>query len=153
MAAPSLNVFDTTRLWMGDATQLILPQTSMKVTLHTSTLALTASGFSVYANLTNELSTANGYTNGGFDVGAGRFLTQATTTVKFGTTTAAAWTISGSSIVWRWYVVRAVGTFNGHVDPLICFGLGDSAPADITWAPGAQAINWNANGFFTITGG
>ena len=154
MAAPSINVFDTTRLYLADATQLILPQTTYKTTLHTSTLALTASGFSVYANLTNELATANGYTNGGFDVSAGKFLTQSTTTVKFGTTTAASWVASGAGITARWYVVRAVGTFNGHVDPLVCYGLLDSAPADVVVASGnTLALNWNANGWFTLTGG
>ena len=62
--AASITFYQTFRKWLGDGT-FDLDANTFKVTLHTSTYSPNAATNTVYADLTNELSTANGYTNGG----------------------------------------------------------------------------------------
>jgi hypothetical protein len=124
--------------------------TNFKVTLHTSSYVPNVATQALYADLTNELSTANGYTNGG------QGLTSPTWTLsggqsKFSGGTNTVWTASGGSIVARYAVVRAVGTFNAITDPLIAYLLMDTTPADITVTNGnTLSIAWNASGIFVI---
>lgn len=48
------------------------------------------------------------------------------------TAAASVWTASGGSIpAWRYGVIRAVGTLNGKVDPIVGYFLGDTTPADV----------------------
>ncbi len=125
-----------------------LRSTTFKVTLHNSSYTFAAT-HSVYADLTNELSTANGYTNGGLT------LTSVTWGQTSGTATFdaadATWTASGGSIVARTAVVRAIGTFNGQVDPLVCRILLDNTPGDVTATAGNPlTLQWNASGIFAL---
>lgn len=148
MAAGNFIVYDSFKQWEGDGT-FDMDADTFKVTLHTNsyTPALT---HTVYADLTNELATANGYTN------TGATLASVTWTRSSSTTTFdcadPTWTASGGSIgPFRICVIRKSGTANGHVDPLVCYCILDSA--DITLTTGNTfTIQINASGIFTVTG-
>jgi hypothetical protein len=123
---------------------------TFKVTLHSSSYTPNAATQTVYADLTNELSTANGYTNGGATLGSVTF-SQSGATVTFDAADTA-WTASGGSIVARYAVIRKSGTANARVDPLVAYILLDTTPADVTTTTGnALTLVWNASGIFTIT--
>lgn len=134
--------------WKAAINDAALRAATVKVTLHTSTYTFAAT-HNVYADLTNELSTANGYTNGGAS------LASITWGQSGGTATFDAadtvWTASGGSIVARRAVIRVVGTFNSQVDPLIASILMDTTPADVTATSGnTLTLQWNASGIFTL---
>ena len=143
--AASITFYDN---WKAAIAEVVPRTASFRVTLHTSAYTFAAT-HSVYANLTNELSTANGYTSSGF------LLTGVTWSQTSGTATFdaadASWTASGGSIVARRAVIRAIGTFNSQVDPLVASILMDTTPADITLTTGnTLTLQWNASGIFTL---
>lgn len=133
------------------AVDLSSPPT-VKVSLHTSTYAPNVSTHAVYADLSNELATANGYTNGGLALSSITWnLAGATATFSAGNPQ---WTASGGSIpAFRYAVWRLVGTFNAAVDPLIMYTLGDTTPADIPATSSGQTLTFtlNAGGLLTLT--
>ena len=131
---------------IGREVNLSTPPT-VKVSLHTSTYTPNASTHTVYADLTNELSTANGYTNGGQTL-TGVTWTQSGATCNFDANNAV-WTATGGPITARYAVVRLSGTFDSVVDPLIGYILLDSTPADVTATDtNTLTIAWNASGIF-----
>ena len=134
--------------WKSAVNDAALRAATIKVTLHSSTYTFAAT-HSVYADLTNELTTANGYTNGGATLTSVTFSqTSGTATFDAADTT---WTASGGSIVARRAVIRVVGTINSQVDPLIASILLDTTPADVTTTTGnVLTLAWNASGIFTI---
>ena len=110
-----------------------------------------ASTNAIKADIT-EISAGNGYTAGGITL-TSVALTQTAGVVKF-TSAAAVWTASGGSIpAWRYAVVRAVGTLNGKVDPIVGYFLGDSTPADVpaTTDTNTLTITPNASGIMSAT--
>lgn len=149
MAAATITFYDNWRECIGREVDLDTPP-SVKVTLHTSAYTPNAATHTVYADLTNELSTANGYTNGGLALSSVTW-TQSSTVAIFDAADST-WTASGGSITARYAVLRLVGTFDGAVDPLIAYILLDSAPADVTATDGNPlTLQWHANGIFRIT--
>ena len=97
-----------------------------------------------YAGVTNEHANANGYTTGGFSLGA---LTLAgTTTVTVDDPADAVWTASGGSIVARFAVIYKSG---GNV---LCYCLLESVgPADVTATNGnTLTVALHASGIFTL---
>jgi hypothetical protein len=152
MAAGAFTFPDKAKLNFFSATDLLNPANSFKITLHTSSFTPAPSTMEVYADLTNELATANGYTNGGLAL-TSIALTQTSGVVKF-TSAAAVWTASGGSIpAWRYGVVRAVGTLNGKVDPIVGYFLGDATPADVpaTTSGNTLTVTPNASGILSAT--
>jgi hypothetical protein len=152
VAAPSVTLYNLAATRSADATNLLVPSGSFKITLHDSSYTFSAA-HSVYADLTNELSTGFGYTNGGLAL-SNVVLTNVTTNDWMFDFDDPQWTASGGSIpAWRYAVVRRVGTVNGFVDPLIACILGDSAPADVgaTASTYILKINLAAAGFITGT--
>jgi hypothetical protein len=134
--------------WKAAVDEAILRTATVKVTLHTSTYTFAAT-HNVYADLTNELSTANGYTNGGLALGSITW-GQTSGTATFDAADSV-WTASGGSIVARRAILRVVGTINSQVDPLIASVLMDTTPADITTTTGnTLTLQWNASGIFTL---
>lgn len=136
--------------WKLNISEVVPRTATFKVTLHSSSYTFAAT-HNVYADLTNELSTANGYTN------TGQALASVSWTQSSGTATFDAadtvWTASGGSIVARRAVIRAVGTFNSLVDPLVASILLDTTPADVTTTTGnTLTLQWNASGIFTLAG-
>jgi|SRR5450830_116317 len=152
MAAGAFIFPDKAKLNFFSATDLLNPANTFKITLHTSSFTPAPSTMEVYADLTNELATANGYTNGGLAL-TSVALTQTSGVVKF-TSAAAVWTAAGGSIpAWRYGVVRAVGTLNGKVDPIVGYFLGDSMPADVpaTTTGNTLTVTPNASGIMSAT--
>ena len=150
MAAGAFVFYDKAILNMFNATHLLDPANTFKMTLHTSTHAPSLSGDEVYADVDNELATGNGYTSGGITL-ANDALTQTSGVTKF-TCDPAVWTASGGSIpAWRYAVVRASGTLNGKVDPLVGYFIGDSTPADVpaTTTGNTLTITPHANGIMS----
>lgn len=203
MASGQLLIFDKAKLNFFNATNLLNAGNTFKLALHTSTWTPNLLTNEVFADATNELATANGYTAGGITlagvaltlIGAqtistltrsgavatvttgsahglatGHLVTlqgqndplysgtfsitvtgattftytmtgtpgaNATTVGAYGgivkyTFTAPVWTASGGSIpAWRSATLRASGTLNGKVDPLIGYFLGDATNVDV----------------------
>ena len=152
MAAGAFTFSDKAKLNFFSATNLLDPANTFKLTLHTSSWTPANSTDEVFADATNELSTANGYTAGGYTL-TSVAITQTSGVVKF-TSAAATWTASGGSIAaWRYGVVRAVGTLNGKVDPIVGYFLGDSAPTDVpaTATGNTLTITMSASGILSAT--
>lgn len=151
-AAGKWKLYDLAKKALLDGT-LDLDTNSLKVTLHSS--ASNANTLSqanlAFSNITNELSTGNGYTNGG------QALASVTVTNSAGTETFdfadPVWTVTGANLVARLAVLRAIGTLNGIVDPIIAVCLLDTAPADVTTTPGNTfTIQINAGGALQFSG-
>lgn len=144
----SITFYNSFREYLADGT-IDLDTDSFKV-------ALVASGYTfatthtVYADLTNELSTANGYTSGGAALASVTWgISTVTATFDAADTT---WTASGGSIVARRAIIYKDGTANAIVKPLVASILMDTTPADITVTDGnTLTLQWNASGIFTIT--
>jgi hypothetical protein len=151
MAAGALIIPNLSKLNLVNATNLLDTAKSFKMSLHTSAMAPNNATWEVFADYTNELATGNGYTAGGVTLGVDT-LTQAAGTVKF-SSDPAAWVAAGGSIpAWRYGVIRAVGTFNGKVDPVIGYFLGDATPADVpaTTVGNSLTVTPNASGLLTV---
>ncbi|MEW6022845.1 MAG: hypothetical protein AB1807_11965 [Pseudomonadota bacterium] len=124
---------------------------TFKLSYHTSAWAPNPATLEVFADVSNEIAAAGGYTSGGITL-ANDALTISGGTVKF-TGDAAELTAAGGSIpAWRYGVVRAVGTINGKVDPVVAYFLGDATPADVpaTTAGNKLTFTPNANGICTV---
>ena len=152
MAAGAFTFPDKAKLNFFSATDLLNPANTFKLTLHTSTWVPSNSTNEVFADATNELATGFGYTAGGITL-TSVALTQTAGVVKF-TTAAAVWTAAGGSIpAWRYGVVRASGTLNGKVDPIVGYFLGDSTPADVpaTTTGNTLTVTPSASGILSAT--
>lgn len=150
MAAGNWKRYNKFALYIGDGT-FDMDADTFKMTLHTSSYGAALTG-AVYADLTNELSTANGYTNGGLTL-TGVTWTEASGTVTFDVGDAV-WNASGGAITARYAVIRKSGTANSHVDPLVALCLLDTTPADVSAPDGNPlTIQINAAGVFTLSGG
>lgn len=152
MAAGAFTFPDKAKLNFTSATNLLNPVNTFKLSLHTSTWVPANSTNEVYADATNELATGFGYTAGGIALTAVA-LTQTAGVVKF-TSAAAQWTAAGGSIpAWRYGVIRAVGTLNGKVDPIVGYFLGDATPADVpaTTTGNTLTVTPNASGIVSLT--
>lgn len=152
MTASAFIFPDKAKLNFFSATDLLNPANSFKITLHTSAFTPNDATNEVYADLANELATGGGYTAGGLAL-TGVSLTQTAGVVKF-TSAAALWTASAGGIpAWRHAYIRAVGTLNGKVDPIVGHFLGDNTPADVpaTTAPNTLTVTPHANGIMSAT--
>jgi hypothetical protein len=135
--------------WREAINDAALRAATIKATLHSSSYTFSAA-HNVYADLTNELATAVGYTNGGQAL-AGVVWDHSGVTANLDANDTA-WTASGGSIVARRAVLRVVGTFNSQVDPLILSVLLDTTPADVTVTTGnVLTLIWDALGIFTVS--
>lgn len=129
-----------------------LATNTFKISLHTSASnANTLATSSAFADLTNELTTANGYTAGGIAL-TGVTWTNTTGTETF-TSAAAVWTASGAGITARFAVLRASGTLNGIIDPILAVCLLDATPADVSASAGnTLTVTMSGSGIFTLSG-
>lgn len=147
--AASITFYQSFREYVADGT-FDLNSDTFKVSLHTSTYTPSASSHTVYADLTNELSTASGYTNGGATLGSVTW-NRSGGTVTFDAADTV-WTASGGSITARYAVIRKSGTANTRVDPLVAYILLDTTPADVTATDtNTLTLQWNASGIFTLS--
>ena len=153
MAAGKWKVYEVAKKYLSDGTFDLDLTTNWKMALYLSTSnANTLSiGTSIFADLTNEVANANGYTTGGVA------LTGITWTQVAGVSTFdcndAVWTASGGSIVARFAVIYENATLNTIVKPILCVCLLDTTPADKTVTSGnTLTIQLNASGVFTLSG-
>jgi hypothetical protein len=151
MAAGAFVFPDKAKLNFFSATNLLGANTAnFKLALVASSWTPANSTDEVFADVTGELATANGYTAGGIAL-TSVALTQTSGTVKF-TAAAAQWTASGGSIpAWRRGVVYYSGTLNGKVNPIVGHFLGDSTPADVpaTTTGNTLTVTPNASGILS----
>jgi len=145
MAAGNWIMYDSAKEYIGDGT-IDLDTHTFKILLTTNSYTPDRATHTVKADVTNELSTANGYTAGG-----------ATLTVTWGQTsgtatfdaTDVAWTASGGNI----------GPFRNAViyddtaasDELLCYCVLNTS--DLTATDGQTfTIQFNASGILTLSG-
>ena len=122
---------------------------SFKIALFTSVSNCnTLSGTTGIVNLTNQVATANGYTQNSKAV----TLTTANSggTITVDETTNPSWTANGGSITARFAVIYN----DTHASKqALCVCLLDTAPADVTATDGNTfTITQNSSGIFTISG-
>lgn len=150
----SFRLYDSFRENIGNAI-FDLDLNGFKVTLHSSAYGasdtVNLSSDSIYTDLSDELTTAIGYTNGG----------QTLTNVAW-VKAGAVVTFSCDDPVWastgaltaHYFVVRSVETVSGKVEPLVGVGYLDNFPQDVTATSGNNlTISMSVSGLFTLSGG
>ena len=147
MAAGTFTLFNIAKPKLVDGT-LDLNSNTFNVALTTTSQALSAtfagsSGEALYADLTAELSTANGYTAGGQAL-SGVSLTRSTGTVTFDAADIS-WTLTGS-ITFRYGVIYAASVTD---DPLLGYFEAEEGTS-VTPVAGLLTFQWNASGIFTL---
>lgn len=151
MAADAWVIHNNFKEYMGDGT-CDLDADSFRMTLHDNSGGLNpVSNVATngYATVTDELATANGYTQTGVVVAATWVLAGATVTFD---TADGVWTASGGSIVARYAGVYDDTVTTPVADPIVCHSLLDNTPADVTATDtNTLTVQINASGMFTLT--
>ena len=148
MAAGKWKLYESAKLGIANG-EIDLDTHSFKIALFSSTSNCdTLSGTTTLASLTNQLSTANGYTQNSKAVTITTANSGGTITVD--ETTNPSWTAAGGSITARFAVIYD----DTHAsDQALCVCLLDTTPADVTATDGNTfTITINASGLFTISG-
>lgn len=132
-----------------DASQMDYLTDVIKCTLHTATYVPLRNTHDKFADATNELTTANGYTAGGITI-AGKTMVQGTTITTFDMDdTTVTWTAVTGNLVFQYAVFHDDSiTVGPPIKPLI--GYIDCGAQTIT--PGNSfTITTGANGLFQAT--
>lgn len=146
--AASITIYDSFREYMADGT-IDIDGDTFKVMLVSSTYTPSASAHTVKADITGELTTANGYTAGGATLGTVTW-TKSGATVTFDAADTT-WTATGGSITAR-YAVIYDDTPTTPADPLVAYILLDTTPADVTATDGNNfTLEWDVTGIFTLS--
>lgn len=148
MAAGKWKLYEQAKLDIANGL-MDLDTHSFKIALFLSTSNCnTLSGTTTLASLTNQVATANGYTQNSKAV----TLTTANSggTITVDETTNPSWTANGGSITARFAVIYN----DTHASKqALCVCLLDTAPADVTATDGNTfTITQNSSGIFTISG-
>lgn len=143
--AASITFYNSFREYVADGT-IDLDTHTFKVLLTSSSYTPSATTHTVKADVTNELSTANGYTAGGATLTATWVRSAGTVTFDAADVQ---WTASGGSIVARYAVIY---DDTAASDELVAYILLDTTPADVTAASG-ETFNlvWNSSGIFALS--
>jgi hypothetical protein len=118
-----------------------------KVALLTATYSYNAA-HTVYANLTNELTTALGYTSGGQSLASVTY-TRSGAVLPLDAADLV-WTAAGGSLVASTAVIYVDATINAIVKPLVAFIALDGSPVTVTDG-NTLTLTWNAAGILTST--
>lgn len=147
-AAGKWKLYEAAKLAIANG-EIDLNTNSFKIALFASTSNCdTLSGTTGIASLTNQLPTANGYTQNTKAVTITTSNSGGTITVD--ETTNPSWTASGGSITARFAVIY---DDTNASDQALCVCLLDTAPADVTATDGNTfTITINASGLFTMSG-
>lgn len=150
-AAGKWKVYEQTKLQLGKATFDLTAGTYNCALFTSASNAQTLTASNKLADLTNEVSNANGYTTGGVALASVTYANVAGTETF--TSGVAQWTASAAGIVARSAVIYKVGTFTTIVNPIICVCYLDATPADVTATAGTTlTITMNASGIWTLSG-
>lgn len=129
----------------ADAFQIDWISDTIKATLHTTTYVPNIDTNEVFADATNELATANGYTAGGVTLANKTVSYNATGNVSTFSADDFSWTASGGDLVFRYVVFWRDST----VDPLIGF-LDQTGSGNFTLSNGnTYTVDITASGLFT----
>lgn len=122
---------------------------TIKVSLHSSSYTPSQS-HEFFSSVTNELSTANGYTAGGATLGTKSVVVTGTATQYRAAATT--WTAgSGETLTARYAIVRK-DSGSAATSPLLCYVLLDNTPADVSATNADFTITWHAtDGVFKVT--
>ena len=148
MAADAWDFYNEFTELVADGT-MDLDADTFNLGLYLSTSNAATLSTSGRAALTNQVATANGYTQPGSALGS-------VTWVRSGGTTTfdsadEVFTASGGSITCRFAVIDDDTVASPVVDPLMCFSLLDNTPADVTATDGnTLTIAMNASGIMTL---
>lgn len=143
--AATFTFYNSFSEFVGDGT-IDLDTHTFKVMLVSSSYTFSAA-HTVKTDITNELSTANGYTAGGATLGSVTWNRSSNVTTFDAADTV--WTASGGSITARRAIIYDDTATN---DELVASILLDNTPADVTATDGnTLTLQWNASGIFTST--
>ena len=146
MAADAWVLHDTYKEYEGDGT-VDVDNDTFVIRLYDSSSNVATTSIIDASTVTNELSTANGYTNGGQTV-AVTWTQPSAGTVMFDCANAV-WTASGGSITAR---LAAIVDTTTTPDTLVAHSLLDNSPADVTATDGnTLTLTIDANGVFRKT--
>lgn len=148
MAADAWVIHNKFKEYMGDGTVDLDADTfNMILLLSTSNIATTS--VDGYAAVTNEVATANGYTQGGVVVAA--TWVESAGTVTFDCDNGV-WTASGGSITARFAAIYDDTVAAPVADPVMCHSLLDNTPQDVTATDGNTfTVQISASGVFSLT--
>jgi hypothetical protein len=142
--AASISFYDSFREFVGDGT-IDLDGDTFKVMLVTDAYTFSAA-HTVKTDITNELSTANGYTAGGATLGTVTWGHSGGTATFDAANTV--WTATDSGITARRAVIYSDTAAS---DQLVASVLLDTTPADVTATAGnTLTLAWHASGIFTL---
>lgn len=146
MAAGTFTLYDSVAEFIADGT-IDLDNDTFNIVLLTSAYTPSAA-HSDYTDLTNELTTDNGYTNGGAAL-TGVTWSQTSGVATFDSDNQV-WTASGGSITARY---AAIYDATASPNRLLGYYVLDDAPADVTATDGnTLTVGPNAsNGWFQLT--
>ena len=120
---------------------------TIKATLHTTTYVPNTDTHEAFADATNELTTANGYTAGGIAI-AGKTVVYATDRTTFDMDdTTVTWTASGAGITFR-YIVFWDDTTTAPVDALIGYIDSTGSGNQTITAGNTLTVTTGATGLF-----
>lgn len=150
MAAGAWVVHDSIKEYMGNKV-VDFDADSFKINLYTSASDIATTTENAIASITNQVATANGYTQNTEAINSPTW-TASGATITFDWAGAdPAWTASGGTIVGRFAGIYDDTVAAPVVDPLVCHCLLDSTPADVTVNDGnTLTIQANASGVFTL---
>lgn len=123
MAAGPFIIPDKALLNIGGPVNLLNTAKTFALSYHTSAWVPNQATVEVFADVTNEIAAAGGYTAGGITL-ANDALSIAGGAVKFTCDPAEIIAAGGSIPAWRTAVIRAVGNFGGKVDPIVAYCSG-----------------------------
>ncbi len=138
---------DKIKEYMGDGT-VDLDGDTFKLGLYLSTSNVATTSIDGIAAATNEHAAANGYSAGGVTLTSITWVEAAGTVTFDGAD--AVFNASGGNIVARFAVIYDDTVTTPVADPIVCHGLLDNAPADVTAVDGNPlTIQMAGTGIFT----
>lgn len=134
----------------GDSFAIDYLTDNIAASLHTNTYTPNIDTDETFTDATNELTTANGYTAGGQNLGTKTVSYNATGNVTTYSAADFSWTASGGSLVFRYVVIRK-NTGTASTSPLIGV-LDANAGGNMTLADGNTfTVDITASGLLTAT--